>query len=45
MIDPDMRQSPVEPPRWIKWVAIIIVIWVMVIITAIVAAGLGALLT
>ena len=44
MIDPDMRQSPVEPPRWVKWVAIGILVWVMIIVTALVAAGIAFLL-
>lgn len=44
--DPDLAGAPRGPePPWVKWVALAILIWVMLIITAVVAAGIGALLT
>ena len=43
--DPDLAGSPRGPePPWIKRVALAILIWVMLIITALVAAGIDALL-
>lgn len=43
-VDPDLaNHRPPEPP-WIKWVALAIILWVMLIITALVAAGIGAVL-
>lgn len=43
-IDPDLSSPRGPEPPWIKWVALAILLWVMIIITALVAAGISALL-
>lgn len=43
-VDPDLTGSPRGPePPWIKWVALAILIWAMVLITLLVSAGIERL--